>query len=53
MAANRGIRMCAEWLVYCLSIGWSRDDLDELEKIWWSVYDLNGNMRREWRPISD
>lgn len=46
MGMNRGVRMCAEWLVYCLSIGWRHDDLDDLEKLWWRHHDLNGNVRQ-------
>lgn len=35
---NRKIRACAEWLSYCLSIGWKRRDLDALEKLWWKQW---------------
>jgi len=27
------IRLCAEWLSFCLSIGWPKSDLDALQKI--------------------
>jgi hypothetical protein len=41
----RGRRACAEWLSYCLSIGWSRDDLDGLEEIFWRFKDRNGRLK--------
>lgn len=49
MGTKRGVLMCARWLAYCRSIGWPADQLDDLERIWWRVYDLNGNMRARWR----
>jgi hypothetical protein len=33
--SNKAIRACAEWLAYCLKIGWKREQLDELERLWW------------------
>lgn len=36
--SQRAIKACAEWLAYCLSIGWSRDDLDGLEELWWKFH---------------
>lgn len=27
-------RLCAEFLFRCLSMGWKKSDLDELERIW-------------------
>jgi hypothetical protein len=41
-----GIRKCAAWLIYCLSIGWDKSALDGLEKIWWTYKDGNGNLKR-------
>lgn len=29
---------CAKWLRYCLSIGWNRSDLEELERIFWQYH---------------
>lgn len=31
---------CAQWLAYCLSIGWDKSDLDELQRIWWQYHPL-------------
>lgn len=45
MGIRRGIRMCAEWLAYCKSIGWRDDQLDDLERLWWQWRDLNGNLK--------
>lgn len=42
---TKGARKCAEWLSYCLSIGWSKNQLDELEKLWWKYHDENGNIK--------
>jgi len=40
----KGLSACAHWLVYCLSIGWQRDQLDMLEALWWKYHDRNGNL---------
>ncbi len=29
------VRLCAEYLAQCLK-GWTKDDLDSLERIWWN-----------------
>lgn len=41
---TQGIKKCAEWLRYCLEIGWKKEQLDALEKIWWDFHDGNGNL---------
>ena len=33
----RELRECAEALVYLLRIGWTKKDLDLLEKLWWDT----------------
>jgi len=43
--SRKGIKLCAEWLAYCLKIGWSRDDLDRLEEVWWEYHDEDGNLK--------
>jgi hypothetical protein len=35
----------ARWLQYCLSTGWSKDDLDALERIWRTFRNENGALR--------
>jgi len=35
----------ARAMVYFLSIGWRKQDLDMLEKMWWQVRDDNGKVR--------
>lgn len=35
MRTTRELKLCAEWLTYCLSIGWQKADLDALEEAWW------------------
>lgn len=39
-------RECAEAMVKMLEIGWSRNDLDALEKIWWSIHNSDGKLRQ-------
>ncbi len=43
----KAIKACADWLRYCLSIGWSRDDIDALEALWWQYHDEYGNLAQE------
>lgn len=31
-------KRCADWLAFCLSIGWRREQLDALEALWWRYY---------------
>ena len=38
-------RKKANWLSYCLEIGWDKDHLDKLGEIWDGYYDENGNRR--------
>jgi len=38
------LRKCAEWLAYCLSIGWRREQLDALEALWWQHHDRTGRL---------
>ena len=35
------LKACAEWLAYCLSIGWRRDQLDALEALWWQYHETD------------
>lgn len=42
---QKALRVCAEWLVYCLSIGWSREMLDRLQVLWWDYHDEYGRLR--------
>ena len=43
-ATVAALRRCAEWLAYCLSIGWRRAQLDELEALWWQHHDRTGRL---------
>lgn len=47
MRTVSAIRRCATWLAFCLSIGWERKDLDELERIWWRWHDDAGELMQE------
>ena len=38
-------RKCAEFLVEMLRIGWHKSQLDELERLWWTVRDNRGNVK--------
>jgi hypothetical protein len=44
---RQATRACAEWLAYCLSIGWNKAQLDELEALWWKHHDEQGNLKEE------
>lgn len=46
MKTSRAIKKCAEWLSYCLSIGYTKEQLDRLEEIWWMFHDERGNLIR-------
>ena len=35
----KALRDCANWLYYCLKIGWKKEDLDMLEELWWQYHD--------------
>jgi hypothetical protein len=35
---RRQIQKCAEWLVFCLSIGYKKSQLDRLEALWWKYH---------------
>lgn len=42
---QRAARACAEWLTTCLRLGWSKDDVDVLQALWWKHHDDNGALR--------
>lgn len=42
---NQAIKDCADWLAYCLSIGFPKEALDSLEKLWWKHHDNNGKLK--------
>lgn len=44
MRTQKANKACAKWLSYCLSIGWSEDELDALERLWWKYHDDFGNL---------
>lgn len=44
MRTHRAIKKCAEWLAECLRLGWSRDQFDALEALWWQYHDDQGNL---------
>lgn len=43
--ALRASMACAEWLSFCLSIGWKREQLDALQELWWQYHDDDGKPR--------
>jgi hypothetical protein len=43
--STRAIVACGRWLAECLKLGWSRDQLDALEALWWEHHDEHGNPR--------
>jgi hypothetical protein len=46
MRSKEAIRKCAEWLAYCLSIGFDKASLKELESLWWKYHDNKGNLKK-------
>ena len=44
MKTRKAIQACAEWLHYCLSIGWHKSQLDDLEALWWQYHDDDGRL---------
>ena len=45
MRTHRALRDCAEWLRYCLIIGWQKSQLNALEDLWWQYHDDSGALR--------
>lgn len=43
---DRGIRRCFKWIQYCLSIGWSLESVEGLEKAFWKFKDGDGNLKK-------
>ncbi len=41
---REGQRKCGEWLAFCVREGWNKDELDELENLWWKYHDVHGNI---------
>jgi hypothetical protein len=46
MRTQKAIIQCAEWLRYCLEIGWPKSDLDALENLWWEYHDDFGRLKK-------
>jgi hypothetical protein len=44
---SKALLTCAQWLSYCLSIGWLKDDIPRLEEIWWQWHDDYGRLLRD------
>ena len=44
---QRKAKKCAEWLAYCLEIGWDKSQIDALEKLWMDNHDDNGNFKAQ------
>jgi hypothetical protein len=42
--SRRALAACTKWLRYCIDIGWSRAEIDDLERIWWRHHDEHGNL---------
>ncbi len=42
--SSKALRACAEWLAYCLQIGWTRSQLSDLEGLWWKYHDERGKL---------
>ncbi len=42
--SRKAITACAHWLAFCKPIGFPATELDDLEALWWSWHDENGNL---------
>jgi len=42
-ATRKGIMKCHEWLTNCIELGYKKEQLDELEYLFWKYKDENGN----------
>lgn len=42
---TRALVECAQWLSYCIGIGWDKSSLDFLEQLWWDYHDRTGRLR--------
>lgn len=42
---NKALRTCANWLAYCLKIGWPAKDIPRLESLWWEHHDDRGSLK--------
>ena len=38
------VRVCGEWLVKCLDLGWKHKDLDRLEALWLKHHNHRGEL---------
>ena len=45
MRSQKALRQCAEWLAFCLRIGWQRSQLDDLERLWWQYHNDKGSLK--------
>jgi len=45
MKTLKAIKTCSYWLSYCIKIGWNKNDIDQLEELWWKFHDDNGNIK--------
>jgi hypothetical protein len=52
MTKDQAIKKKAEWLAYCVKIGFPKTDLDELSAIWDKFKDEHGNLRPQPAPPS-
>ena len=41
---RKAILACARWLSYCIEIGWEKNELDDLEALWWKYHDDQGHL---------
>jgi hypothetical protein len=42
--SSKAIYACADWMSYCLKIGWRQSDLDDLQRLWWQWHDDDGKL---------
>jgi len=42
---QRALQVCANWLAYCLKLGWKASDVPRLEQLWLEYHDEYGNLK--------
>ena len=45
-ATTKAIMRCAWAMQEMRAIGWPKESIPELERLWWSIHDVDGNIKR-------
>lgn len=42
--SEKALRLCKEWLIKCLELGWGAKHMVELEAMWWEHHNSDGEL---------